>query len=106
MTCDSSQLATRARQTLQLALRPATRKTYHRMFKEFLGLLMATLLCHHKVDHFILIMFMQYLSENGCSASNIANYMARVRSQCIMYDIDTSPFRYEQIQLFYRSIGL
>ena len=78
MTIGTSQLATRARQKLQLAFRPVTRKTYHRMFREFLGFLVAAGLCHHNVDLLVLIMFMQYISENGLSVANIANYMAGI----------------------------
>ena len=55
---------------------------------------------------FILIMFMQFLSENRCSASNITNYMAGIGSQCIIYYIDTTPFRHEQIQLFFKALKI
>ena len=48
-------------------------------------------------------MFMQFLSENGSSASNIDNYMAGIRSQYIIYDIDTTPFRHDQIQVVFQS---
>ena len=70
------------------------------MSKDFLGFLVAAGLCQHEVDHLVLIMFMQYLSENGFSVANIANYMAEIRSQHIIHDIDTSPFRHDQIQFF------
>ena len=76
------------------------------MFKEFLGFLVAAGLCHHKVNHIILIVFMQFLSENGCSASNIANYIAGIRCQCIICDIDTTPYRHEQIQLFSKALKI
>ena len=76
------------------------------MFKEFLGFLVATGLCHHKVNHSILIMFMPYLSENGLFVSNIANYITGIKSQCIIYDIDISPFKHEQIQLFSKALKI
>ena len=93
----TSQLATTARHRLQMAFRPATARTYGCMFADFLGF---------QVNHFILIMFMQFLSENGLTAVNIANYMAGIRAQCIIYDIDTTPFRHDQIQLFSKALKL
>ena len=94
----TSQLATKVRHQLKMAFRPATARTYRRMFTDFMALPVATGLCRHHVNHLVLIMFMQFLSENGLSAANITNYMAGIKSQCIIYDIDTSPFRHEQIQ--------
>ena len=102
----TAQLATRARQRLQMAFRPATARTYHRMFSDFLGFLVATGLCHHQVNHSLLLMFMQFLSENGLTAANIANYMAGIRAQFIIYNLDTNPFRHEQIQLFSKALKL
>ena len=102
----TSQLATRARHRLQMAFRPATARTYGRMFADFPGFMVATGICHHQVNHSILIMFMQFLSENGLTAANIANYMAGIRAQCIIYDIDTTPFKHEQIQLFAEALKL
>ena len=89
-----------------MAFRPATARTYQRMFSDFLGFLVATGLCHHQVTHLHLIMFMQFLSENGLTAANIANYMAGVRAQFIIYDLDTNPFRHDQIQLFSNALKL
>ena len=76
------------------------------MFVDFLGFLVAAGTCHHKVNHLILIMFMQFLSENGLKPTNIANYMAAIRTKCILYDIPTTPFRHEQIQLFSKALKL
>ena len=65
------------------------------MFTDFLGFLVATDLYHHHVNKKLLIMFMQYLSENGLSAANIANSMAGIRTQCIINEIDATPFAHE-----------
>ena len=67
---------------------------------------MATGLCHHQVNHSVLLMFMQFLSENGFTAPNIANYMAGTRAQFIIHNLDTTPFRHEQIQLFSKALKL
>ena len=76
------------------------------MFADFLGFLVAAGTCHHKVNHLTLIMFMQFLSENGLKSTNIANYMAAIRTKYILYDIATAPFRHEQIQLFSKALKL
>ena len=49
---------------------------------------------------------MQFLSENGLTAANIANYMAGIRAQFVIYNLDTTPFRHEQIQLFSKALKL
>ena len=74
------------------------------MFADFLGFLVATGMCHHQVNHLLLIMFMQFLSENGLPGASISNYMTGIRAKCIIYDIDTTPFRHEQIQLFSKAL--
>ena len=76
------------------------------MFSDFLDFLVATGLCHHQINHSVLLMFMQFPSENGSTASNIANYMAGIRAQFITYNLDTTPFRHEQIQLFVKALKL
>ena len=78
----------------------------HCMFTDFLGFLMATGLCHHQVSHSVLLMFMQFLSETGHTAPNIANYMTGIRAQFIIHNLDTIPFRHEQIQLFSKALKL
>ena len=76
------------------------------MFTDFLGFLVATGLCHHQVNHSVLLMFMQFLSETGHTAANIANYMAGIRAQFIIHNLDTTPFRHEQILLFSKALKL
>ena len=67
---------------------------------------MAAGLCHHQVNHSVLLMFMQFLSETGHTAPNIANYMAGIRAQFIIHNLDTTPFRHEQIHLFSKALKL
>ena len=76
------------------------------MFSDFLGFLVATGLCHHQVNHSVLLNFMQFLSEYGSTAPNMANYMAGIRAQFIIHNLDTTPFRHEQIQLFSKALKL
>ena len=45
-------------------------------------------------------------TENGLTAADIANYMPGIRAKCIIYDIDTTPFRHEQIQLFSKALKI
>ena len=91
----AAQLATSAACRLALAFRPATQRTYARMFRDFLGFLVAAGLSHLQVSHQTLLMFMEFLTTNGLSQSNIANYMAGIRAQCIIYGLQTAPFQHK-----------
>ena len=102
----AAQLATSAAQRLAVAFRPATQRTYMRMFRDFLGFLVAAGLSYTKVSHHILLMFMEFLAQNGLSQSNIANYMAGIRAQFIIHNLETSPFQHDQIHLFHRSLKI
>ena len=66
------------------------------MYWDVFGFLVVTGLSHQQVDYSILLMFMEYLVQNGLSQSNVANYTADIRSQCIVYGQNTVHFQYQQ----------
>ena len=102
----TSQLTTRALGQLSQAFRPATSKTYSRMFKDFMGFLVAAGMSIYQVTHHVILAFMQFLLDNDCSHSNIANYLTGIRAFFVVYGCDTHSFRHEQIQLFQKFITL
>ena len=51
----------------------------------------------HQITHQVVLAFMQFLCDNGCSHSNIANYLTGVRAFFVVHGCDTQPFRHEQI---------
>ena len=69
-----AQLATKAQARLYHAFRPATQKGYLCMFKEFLGFLAAAGFHLTKVNHLVLLDFMEYMVQNKISPSGISNY--------------------------------
>ena len=101
-----AQLATRAQARLYHVFRPATQKAYFRMFKEFLGFLVAAGFQLGQVNHFVLLAFMEYLVLNQISPANISNYLAGIRAQFILFNLDTTYFQHQQIQYFLRSLKI
>ena len=53
-----------------------------------------------------ILVIMEYLAQSGMSADHITNYITAVRSLCIVYNCDTSPFRHQIIPLFIKSLKL
>ena len=98
----AAQIATKACVRLASAFRPATRRAYERMFRDFVAFLVAARLSI--LNHFCLLAFMEYLCQNKFSPANIHNYLAGVRTQFIVHNLDTSPFQNQQLQLFHKSI--
>ena len=59
-----------------------------------------------QVDIHLLLSFMEFLHQNGHSKSNIANYMAAVRTLYIVHGLPTQPFRYQMIQLYLKALKI
>ena len=74
------------------------------MFRQFMGFLVAAGLLINQVNTITLLTFMEFLLYHKFSPSNIVNYMAGIRSQFILYGLDTAPFRDERIHLFQKSL--
>ena len=49
---------------------------------------------------------MQYLSDSGMSLDNIVNHLTAIRSLCIVYGCDTTPFRDQRLPLFVKSLKI
>ena len=64
---------------LWLSFRPATQRTYTRMFQDFMGFLVASGLSLGQVNTYILLAFLEYLHSNALTVTNISNYLAGIR---------------------------
>ena len=53
-----------------------------------------------------IIAFMEYLAQSGMSPDYITNHLTAVRSMCIIYGKNTSPFRDQKIPLFIKSLKI
>ena len=100
------QLTTRAFARLLQSFRPATRRTYSRMFSDFMAFLVVAGLLPSQVNVHTILAFMDYLYQNHHTPSNISNYLAGIRAYCVIYNIPTMSFRDEKIQMFIRSIKI
>ena len=101
-----AQLVTRACVRLASAFRPATKRAYEHMFKDFVAFLVAAGLPILQVNYFCLLAFIEYLCQNNFTPANIHNYLAGIRAQFIIYNLHTSPFQHQQLQFFYKSMRI
>ena len=99
-------LATRAWARLQFFYRTATKRNYDRMFFDFMAFLVSTGLSTSQVTNWQLLVFMEYLHENHHSPSNIANYLAAIRANFILYGFPTVMFKDERIQMYIKSLKI
>ena len=76
------------------------------MFTDFMAFLVAGGLLPSQVDVNILLAFMEYLCQNKLTPSNISNHLAGVRAYCAIYNIPTSSFKDEKIQMFIKSLKI
>ena len=76
------------------------------MFHDFLGFLVAAGFQLVQVNHIVLLAFMEYLVLNQNSPANISNYLAGIRAQCIVFNLDTVYFQHQQIQYFLKSLKI
>ena len=76
------------------------------MFREFLGFLVAAGFHLGQVNHIVLLAFMEYLVLNGITSANISNYLAGIRAQFIVFNLDTVAFQHQQIQYFLKSLKI
>ena len=86
--------------------RPSTWSSYNRMWKDSMAFLVVTGLSPVQVNHFTLLSYMEYLVSNNLSPSNISNNLAGIRAHFVLHNLDTAPFRYEQLALFHKSLKL
>ena len=100
------QLATGACNRLLDSCRPATQRTYTRMFHDFIGFLVASGLSLDKVNIYVLLAFLEYLYANALTPSNISNYLAGIRAFFIIHDLPTHIFRDERVQMFVKSLKI
>ena len=59
-----------------------------------------------QVNVHTLLAFMEYLCQNHLTPSNISNYLAGIRAYCVIYNIPTTLFGDEKIQMFIRSLKI
>ena len=67
------------------------------MFITFLGFLVAMDLSLSLLSTMDILAFMEYLHHNGISPDHIVNHLTAIRSLCIIYNCDTTPFVIHQV---------
>ena len=99
-------LASQACERLWYGFRPSTLAAYRRMFALVLSFLVTVGLSLPQVSTLDILAFMEYLLQAGMTAANIINHLTTIRFCCIIYNIDTTPFRDNGIPLFIKSIKI
>ena len=85
LTClnASAQLTTRMYAWLWDSLRPATQRTYSRMFADFLAFLVVTGLAPCRVNVDIILAFLEYLVDNSLFVANIFTIIWQASGPCL-----------------------
>ena len=76
------------------------------MFKTFFGFLVAMDLSLSLLSTMDILAFMEYLHQIGMSPDHIVNHLTAIRSLCIIYNCDTTPFRDHRLVLFTKSLKI
>ena len=72
----------------------------------FLAFLVVVDLSLPGVTFMDILAFMEYLAQSGMSPDHITNHITAIRSMCIVYGVNTLPFRDHRIPLFVKSLKL
>ena len=99
-------LASQACKRLWTGFRPATLNSYKKMFRLSLAFLVVVDLSLPGVTSMDILAFMEYLAQSGMSPDHITNHLTADKSMCIIYGINTIPFRDQRIPLFIKSLKL
>ena len=76
------------------------------MFADFLSFLHVAGISISQVNTIVLLAFMEFLTLNKLSQSNISNHMAGIRAMFILYGLDTASFKDERINLFIKALKI
>ena len=102
----ATQLASRATTRLQHTFRPATMASYIRKFKLFVAFCCFINVNLHHLTPLILLSFLEFLTVNQISPSNIANYISAIKTTLAMHGVSTIAFYDQRITLFQRSLRM
>ena len=100
----TTRLTSQMSERLMHAFRLNTRKTYHRMFKDFLSFLVFVILQLQQVNSSTMLSYMEYMVQNGYSHTNVSNNVAAIKSLSLVYGQDISHCFDNTIPLFVKSI--
>ena len=84
--------------------RPATLNSYKKIFQLFLAFLVVVDLSLPGVTSMDILAFMEHLAQSGMSPDHITNHLTALRSMCIVYGVNSIPFRGQKIPLFIKSL--
>ena len=76
------------------------------MFSDYMAFLVVSGLHPGEINVQMLLAFLEYLYQNKCTVSNIANYLAAIRAFSIIYDLPTDCFKHKKIQMFIKSLKM
>ena len=60
----------------------------------------------HQISPLILLYFLEFLTENNASHSNIANHISAIKACCTIYNLPLSPFQDPRIKYYLKAIAL
>ena len=101
-----SNLSQRAATRIQSAFRPKTQRCYKMLFRTFVAFCVFVNLSLKKVNGKNVISFLEYLAQQNTSVHMLANYVAAIKANFIIYNLDKSCATDPKIKYFLKSVRI
>ena len=95
-----------ASQRVKATFRPKTRRCYQLLFRNFVGFgCLADILIQDVSLHSVMA-YLEYLALNKVSVHMVANNIAAIKANFVMYGIDHSVMEHQRVKYFFKSMRI
>ena len=101
-----SNLSKSAATQIQSAFRPKTQRCYKMLFRNFVAFCVFVNLSLKKANAKNVISFLEYLVQQTTSVHMLANHVAAIKANCIIYNLDKSCGTDPKIKYFLKSVRI
>ena len=101
-----SHLSKSAATRIQDAFRPKTQRCYKMLFRTFVAFCVFVKLSLKNVNEKNVISFLEYLAQQNISVHMLANYVAAIKANFIIYNLDKTCLSDPKIKYFLKSVRI
>ena len=101
-----SHLSKSAATRIQAAFRPKTQRCYKMLFRTFVAFCVFVKFSLKNVNGKNIISFLEYLAQQNISVHMLANYVAAIKANFIIYNLDKSCLSDSKIKYFLKSVRI
>ena len=91
-------------QRVKAAFRPKTRRCYQLLFRNFVGFCCLADILIQDVSLHSVMAYLEYLALNKVSVHMVANNVAAIKANFVMYGIDHSVMEHPRVKCFLKSM--